>query len=457
MLPDYVDRAVQKAGLTARGAEIPTQPKGHGRLAPPPIRAFPPRRLGFRALRLPRSPFAILLVFLAALAPATGQAQSVLSDEAQISLVTILPGTPVYTVYGHSAIRVHDPLLGLDRTYNYGTFDFGNPFTFVAQFAYGKLDYFLSINQPYPRVVEYYWTVEERPIIEQVLNLSPGQRNAIFRFLEWNVRPENAYYRYDFFFDNCSTRIRDVFEDVLGESVQFAPLPDPDRSFRDLIALPNAPFLTLAMHLGLGLPADRIATPRESTFLPRYLMDYFDHATVTIDGAPQPLVARTDTVVWSEERARREPSLPWPTLLTWLLFAFGLFLTYRDVRRLQPGRRYVDGLLYGLSGFAGLVIVFLWFVSLHEVTQGNLNLSWAWPTHLAAAVLLRRARPPQWLGFYLLAAAATGLILVLGWPFWPQELPPVALPFVLLLAVRSAALAYVIRKIALRARHPEMR
>ncbi len=374
------------------------------------------------------------------------RAQVALSDEARISLITILPGEAVYAVFGHSALRLYDPVLGLDVSYNYGTFDFGDPLVFVGRFSYGKLDYFLSV-QSFPQAADHYWHVEGRPLIEQVLNLSAAQREALFRFLEINARPENKFYRYDFFFDNCSTRIRDVLEQVLGEAVQFAPAPDPGLSFRGLIDpyLAGKPFVHLGVDLGLGAPADRLATPRETTFLPLYLMASFDHATVRIDGQTGPLVARTDTVAGVAARAAPEPAPPWPAIFGWALLALGLVLTLRDVRARQVGHRLFDGLLFGVAGVAGLLVAFLWFVSLHQPTRGNLNLFWAWPTHLVAALALAGRARGRWLRIYLAAAALATLVLLLGWPLWPQALPPAVLPLLLLLAVRGAALAYLPR------------
>ena len=377
----------------------------------------------------------LLLVLLTAVPSAQGQV--VLSDEAQLSLITIMPGDAVYSMFGHSAVRVYDPVQDLDVAFNYGTFDFGNPLVFVGQFAYGKLDYFLNVES-YPAAVAYYGEVENRSIIEQVLNLSPGQQQAIFDFLQTNALPENRYYRYDFFFDNCATRIRDVFEDVLGDAVQLAPA-DPGLTFRQLIDLYAAeqPFLDAGMDTGLGLPADRIAMPRETMFLPDYLQQAFDGATITIDGGMQPLVTRTDTMRWSVETASVEPAWPWPALLGWLLFGLGLVLTVVDVRGKNPSRRLFDSLLFGTVGLAGLLIVFLWFISLHTVTQHNLNLLWAWPTHVLFAVALRRRWEPSWLWMYLAATALAALVVVLGWPFWPQALPAVVLPLALLVLVRS--------------------
>ena len=397
----------------------------------------PPRREG-KTSGLRFGSF-VLLLLLAGTSPARAQ----LSDEAQISLITILPGDAVYSLWGHSALRVYDPLQNYDRAFNYGTFAFGNPLAFVAKFSYGQLDYILSI-QSYPALADVSWNRQGRPVIEQVLRLDAAQRNTLFRFLQNNALPEHRSYRYNFLFDNCSTRIRDAFETLLGDAVTFAPEPNPGLSFRHLID-PYAtehPFLDFGMDLGLGLPADEIATARETMFLPMYLMEAFDHATVTIDGQTQPLVARTDTVYWSAERATLEPSWPWPSILLWGLFALGLWVIARDVRATRIERRLFDGLLFGVTGGAGLLIVFLWFISLHTVTHWNLNLLWAWPSHLWVAWVLIRRRRPRRLRGYLWATALLTLALALSSFFLPQEIPAAALPLLLLLAARSAALAY---------------
>lgn len=384
-------------------------------------------------------PLVLLLLLTATANPARAQ----LSDEAHISLITILPGDAVYSLWGHSALRVYDPVTGIDSAFNYGTFSFGDPLSFVAKFSYGQLDYFLSI-QSYPALAEASWYRQGRPVIEQVLRLDAAQRNTLFRFLQNNALPENKTYRYNFLFDNCSTRIRDAFEMLLGDAVTFAPEPNPRLSFRHLIDPYAAehPFLDFGMDLGLGLPADRIATARETMFLPMYLMEAFDHATVSVAGQPQPLVARTDTVYWSAEHATLEPAWPWPSIVLWGVFALGLWITVRDVRTPRTDRRLFDGLLFGASGVAGLLIVFLWFISLHTVTHENLNLFWAWPTHLLVAwVLIRRSRP-RWLRGYLWTTASLTLALALSSFFLPQEIPAAALPLLLLLAARSGALAY---------------
>ncbi|HET6567484.1 MAG TPA: DUF4105 domain-containing protein, partial [Rhodothermales bacterium] len=316
----------------------------------------------------------------------------VLSDQAQLSLITVLPGDELYSLFGHSAFRVYDPATGVDELFNYGTFDFSNPVTFALKFAYGKMDYMLSTTS-YPREAYLYATYEKRPIIEQVLNLSPDQVRVVYQFLQTNALPENRTYRYDFLFDNCSTRLRDVLTTTLDGDVRFAPVPDPNESFRHLLDpyVADRPFLDLGFDLLLGMPTDRVATPREATFLPDYLMASFAHAKVTVDGTIQPLVARTDTVFWTPSRGRKQAALPYPAILFWLVFAGGAVLTYLEVRRGGPSGRVFDGVLFGIVGLVGLLIAFMWFVTEHTVTAWNLNLLWAWPTHLVAAVYIWRA------------------------------------------------------------------
>jgi hypothetical protein len=389
----------------------------------------------------------VLLFLIGARAVAAQPGPDSLSSQARVSLLTVLPGDAIYSLFGHSAIRIQDPAYGIDRTYNYGTFDFGDPLTFVPTFAYGRLDYFLSVKS-FAREVRFYWQVERRPILEQELTLTPDQRQQVYDFLRTNALPENRYYRYDFFFDNCSTRLRDVMEAALGEEVRFAATPDPDASFRRLLDpyLVEDPFLDLGMDLLLGTPADRDASAREAAYLPMYLKEAFDHASVRSDGAWQPLVARTDTVVWSEAAATPVPSLPWPQFIGWALLAFGLVLSVRNLRRPPdaPRRHWFDAFLFGGVGVTGLLIAFLWGLSEHVVTKGNVDLIWAWPTHLVAAPLLLRRFRPDWLRWYLGAAAVVSGLMVITWTLWPY-LHPAVFPIMLLLLVRGGTYAVPLR------------
>ncbi len=393
----------------------------------------------------------LLIVFLSALlffwaAPAA-QAQptaQTLSDAAEVSLLTILPGDDVPSMYGHTAIRIRDPRLGIDWTYNYGTYDFSDPF-FIPKFVYGRLLYFLDVS-PYA-LMERRYRHFNRPIIEQTLRLSAAQKEALFRRLQVNARPENRVYEYDFFFDNCSTRPRDIIAEALGDNLRFRPDDAPQESFRHLIDpyAVDRPLLDFGMDLLLGLPSDAIATPWEEMFLPEHLKTAFDRAEVRVaEGAWQSFVTRTDTTRWAAPYVppQEQPSWPWPLLLGWLLFAVGAGATWRQHRQGRTGWRLPDAVLLWTAGMAGLLVAFMVFFSQHAVTKYNLHLLWLWPTHLWAAYAIARGRGGRALRRYLTAAAGVTLLVAAGWFFWPQELHAAALPLALLVALRCGWRAY---------------
>ena len=379
------------------------------------------------------------LLLMMALPCSAALAQDGLSDDAQVSLITVLPGDDIYSLWGHSAVRVYDPLTGLDVAYNYGTFNFEDDW-FVLRFMYGNLMYRLA-RHDFDAALDHYRLVEERSVVEQTLTLSPAQRDSLVRFLEINFLPENRFYTYHFLYDNCSTRIRDLFEDALNGDVRFADEPDPEATFRELLDPYQSkwPFLDTGIDWMLGAPVDRAAQPYQTMFLPIYLMEAFDHASVDIEGQRRPLVASTDTLVWIEDEAAVEAGFPWEVVVGWLLFVVGVGRTVRSARRNSSVLRVFDGALFVVVGIAGILISFLWFISLHDVTEYNWHLLWTWPTHVIAGIALmrRRERVPLWLRRYLFVAAAMAIVATLGSPLWPQHFHPVHYPVMLLLALRS--------------------
>lgn len=379
-----------------------------------------------------------LLLLMAYLPAAARLPTDTLSESATISILTILPGDEIYSMFGHTAVRVRDPQQDIDQTYNYGTFDFGNPVFFAFTFAYGQLDYFLS-DTSFPRIVRFYRDVARRPIIEQVLNLDHAQRVAIFRFLKWNALPENRGYRYDFLYDNCSTRVRDAFYDRFG-SLRFHA-PPPGTTFRRMLDpySVDRPFLDFGWDLLMGTPMDRDAPAWDGMFLPDYLMLAADSATIERDGERVPFVARKDTLFWIPGRSDPGASAPWPSIVMWAFFAAGFALAAHQRTGGAPRfGAWFDATLFGIVGVAGLMMLFMWFVSLHSVTMYNWNLLWAWPAHLVAAVAFARRSEPRWLRGYLIAAVILAMTTLLGWTLWPQELHSASIPLILLIALRSA-------------------
>ncbi len=371
--------------------------------------------------------------------PLTGSSVGAPGDTLRISLLTMLPGHEVYSLFGHSAIRIRSDARGLDRTYNFGTFDFAQPF-FMVRFARGQLDYILDTAPFVDELAQYQFL--GRPIIEQRLALTPVAAETLLGNLETNALPENRAYRYDFFFDNCSTRILAAIERATTEAGQgplrLAPAATHP-TFRQLLApyTRGTPTLAMGMDLGIGTPSDRVATDREQTFLPIGLADALDRATV----GGRPLVTARDTLFWVPGAGvvpdKPEPIVPAIALL--LLLAWGAAALRPE--RLGGLARVADVVLFGGAGIAGVVVAFLWFGTDHTVTGPNLNLLWAFPAHLGLA--WAAARGPlsrRWRAYAALAAAgaiAAFVVHVAG----VQALPIGGLIAAGLVAARAAWLA----------------
>jgi hypothetical protein len=380
-----------------------------------------------------------LIVFLLVGYGSRSNAQR-LSPEATVSLITVAPGAELYSSFGHSAYWINDPATGVDRIYNYGTFDFrtGN---FYLKFLRGTLPYLLTV------VPSYYQfeaaRQEGRRVTEQVLSLTPGQKQRMFDFLETNARPENREYRYKFFYDNCSTRPRDVIKAVCGDSLTFSDTrPDYRLSYRQWMNryLDGRDWARFGMNLGIGEPADERADSWEAQYLPDNLAEAFDHAQLSVPGERRPLVGQTRTL-FEAPPARVES--PWltPGLVLWVLFALGAGYTAWQVARDNTATGF-DRFLFGLTGVIGLIFLLLWLATDHGVTGPNLNLLWALPTHLVVMRYLRAPRP--WVTYYLYVTAGLLLSAFLGVTMnsLPQQFPPEVLPLVLLLLVRTAWLLY---------------
>ncbi|MEL6615231.1 MAG: DUF4105 domain-containing protein, partial [Bacteroidota bacterium] len=372
-------------------------------------------------------------------APASGET---LSDSATVSLLTMLPGEEVYSAWGHSALRIADPASGLDRTYNYGTFDFEQP-GFIGKFLTGRLDYLLA-TAPFSQEVAKYQYLE-RPMIEQRLALAPETVRALYAAIEENARPENAAYRYDFVWDNCSTRLLDMIDGALQASGEASgvnlPAPEAAPTYREVMApyTDSKPWLDLGIHLGIGLPADQPATPREQTFMPLDLMRLADVAT--LDG--RPLVASRDTVFWIPGAGTPEAPFPWPLAIAWSVFGLAVLGTLWMRRRLRSERMQAwgargDALLFLLAGLGGVVLLLMWFASDHRVTEKNLELVWLWPTHLLAAVGLVRIEALRAVRGYLVLTAVVTTLVLAAWAFLPEPMHVVGIPLALLLAFRAA-------------------
>ncbi|MBC2840003.1 DUF4105 domain-containing protein [Robiginitalea sp. SC105] len=383
----------------------------------------------------------ILTLCLLGLTVAPAQVEP-LGPNAQISVITCGPGTDLYAQFGHSAFRVRDPDSGIDWVYNYGTFDFDTP-NFYMKFARGKLQYALS-RSTFAAFL-YTYQLESRWVREQLLGLDPGQRMALFRFLEENNRPENRYYQYDFLYENCATKIPEVLTDVLGTNLVLDPgFASGGESFRDLIQqnLQSNTWSSLGIDLALGAVVDRVAEPYEYRFLPENVRLLIQNTT--LDG--QPLSPR-ERVILDLPNPKYELYLT-ATPLFWclLLLVFTATISWIDYRN-GSRSRLLDFLLFLLTGLAGLLIGFLWFFTDHTSTVWNFNILWAFPVNIALAfVLLKDQRPDPRLQGYLIGLLALIGCCLLLWATGLQEFHPIVSVIWAALALRYLLLLQQLRR-----------
>lgn len=380
----------------------------------------------------------LLLLLTAASAVSARQLPDSLSDSGRIYVVTTLPGDLVYNRYGHTAIRVFDIRQGLDVTFNFGTFDFAQP-GFVQKFVDGELDYFLSFSST--RRASQTARIQDRTMRQQLLDINREQRDAIYTALVKNALPENREYRYDFLIDNCATRPRDIIRDALGETVEwdstalgmtFRQLLDPYHA--------DAPALDLGTDLVMGAKLDETASSQDEAFLPLRLEALLNGAWVEDQYGRRPLVLISDTLIWSARPALPEAGLPWPTMLTSLVFLAGLLLLRGALSAIPQTPRF-DRVILGLLGLVGVVLLYMATMTAHSVTSANFNLLWALPTHLVAALYLGRLGS-AWAGRYLLASAALAALSLLGGWVLPQPVPTAAVPLILLVVIRWGAIGW---------------
>ena len=380
-----------------------------------------------------------VLVFLCT---TSGLEAQKLSERATISVITCGPHHDVsFLGFGHSAFRVNDPQTGIDYAFNYGIFDFDRP-DFVVNFALGNNIYMLGV-QDFPRFQDSY-IEDNRYIHEQVLNLTLEQKQKVFDYLVWNAAPENREYPYDYFYDNCATKIRDVAVKSLGSDVSFdGSYITTNYSIRELtdFYLKPFPWLDLGIDVCLGLPMDKKATPYEYMFLPDYVESGFDHAVVKSDSALTPLV-KEKIIIYSEQPEESSFSFTHPLLVFGLLLLLTLVLCVKDFYKKKLSN-WFDVILFGLTGLIGVLLLLLWFFTDHKAAAYNFNLLWALPTHVVAVVAFVRKK--RWLINYFLAVFLLEAIVLIFWWALPQQLNTSLIPVVIILLLR-ALLQYALRK-----------
>jgi hypothetical protein len=392
-------------------------------------------------------------------APPAPPAEVEPGSELTVYLMTMGEGELVYERFGHNAIWIRDPVGGTNNTYHWGVFDFAEP-GFVWRFIQGRMwygmeafDAFHAI-QAYPRMNRSVWVQE--------LSLTPAQRRDLVDFLEWNRLPENSSYRYDYYYDNCSTRLRDALDLALGGQIRARteglPAGETFRSHTRRVTA-HDPIAYTGLNIGLGQGVDRPITVWEEMFLPLSMREIVRDLTVTgPDGAEVPLV-RSEQTLFTADRPPLPQAPPrwWPRYLLLGAALAGLLLALGHVshrsRSARAGLATLGSAWALTAGILGCLLAFLWGFTDHAAAYYNQNLFHLNPVALPLALLFpaliyQPARPAvrRWAPALALAVAALSLLGLLLKPLPGMiqvngEIIALTLPVHLALAVIAVLLA----------------
>jgi hypothetical protein len=361
-------------------------------------------------------------------------AQQQLSAKASVSVITCGPGNELYTAFGHSAFRIWDPILGIDKIYNYGTFDFNAP-NFYLNFAKGNLIYQLSTTD-FNRFLRMY-QYENRWVKAQFLNLTLEEVQQFYIFLENNARPENRSYRYDFFYDNCSTKIEAVVKAVLRDKVIFSNNHiTSNKTHRDLIYDYTNRFKwgEFGIDLALGSVIDNEATKDDYKFLPDYILEAFNNASIQTKNGKEALVLNEISILNENKIATKYDFLS-PFNIIFLISIVLSVNTFRNYKK-NTHSKWIDFSIFFTSGLIGIAVLLLWFATKHTATYKNFNFLWAFAPNLLVAFIIIKKNPPKWLANYYKLLVLLLLLMILLWILKFQIFNLALIPLIVALGVR---------------------
>ena len=377
----------------------------------------------------------------------------------EISLLTCAPGTDLYSLFGHTAIRVRDTRRGMDIVYNYGTFDDTDPM-FYVKFMRGIMRYSLSADTYDSFMQEYVF--EHRAVTAQVLDLSCTEKNNLYEALRKNTLDENRLYDYYFLNDNCTTRAGKIIESKVQDSLMYknilpinssvvlppanGSLSGPGLTFRDMIHeyldKQHASWSEFGIDLFLGSNLDKKVTNMEAIhFLPDYLFEGMDSAYT---GKKQIVSAKRKLLEFPNAKRISEGLTP-TAFFECLLLGFIMLFLFRASPRIRKVIFIFDIVFFSLLGLLGILMAAMWLGRVDDVCSKNINLLWAIPTHIIAVFFIRKKY--SWVKYYFLVTAILALILAIGFPWWSQRMNSAVLPILGIIIFRGFYL-FQIRKYA---------
>lgn len=360
-----------------------------------------------------------------------------LTDKAEVSVLTFGPGNSLNDAFGHNAFRIKDKDKGIDIVYGYGEYDFDAP-NFYLKFARGKLNYLISRH--HFSDIFYFYSKYNRSINEQVLNFSKEEKQKLYNYLENNYKPENRRYLYDFFYDNCATKIRDVSQTSTNNSIVFnLPKDFEQKTFRQLIYehVDRNTWGSLGIDIALGSVIDINASAKEYMFLPKYIHSFFEVAKINNSN----LVKSSSTLYQKKEQGTTFNILFSPLVILSLLAIVILYITYKDSKN-NNRTKWLDVALFSLTGLIGVALLFLWFGTDHSTTTHNYNLLWAFPLNLFVISQLFKKQAKNWFKSYLKLLVIIFCLLTMHWLIGVQVFAVALIPLLLAILIR---LVYLVK------------
>lgn len=387
-----------------------------------------------------------LIILLCAAMPIKGQSvQDTIAnfkDEPTevFSILTCSPGEEIYALFGHTAIRYRNIEKGTDIVFNYGIFSFNTP-NFIWRFVKGDTDYMLGITSYEYFHQEYY--DRNSYVYEQKINLTREQTEYLFQTLANDYKPENRVYRYNFFYNNCTTRAKEKIEEAFnGEIIYDKEMPE--LTFRDIVHqyTNGHEWSELGIDLCIASPADKPISKDEMMFAPFYYKDLLSNAVVSGTGKH---VAQEAKAIVIPDQQNITPDYPSPLLCFSLLFVITLIISVIEHRTKKVLWGY-DIILFGGAGISGLIIAFLAFISTHPAVSHNYHLFFMHPAHLVLLPFVIYKEIKHKASYYHILNAAAIIIFFLALPIIPQKFNTAILLLALSLLSRSLLYIYKFRQ-----------
>ena len=350
------------------------------------------------------------------------------SSRIRISLLTCTPGEELYATFGHSALRIIDSNSVTDHVYNFGTFNFDDA-GFYLKFIKGQLKYYVNVEEFDDFKFDYI--AENRGITEQVLNFTAAEKITIHRALIENIKEENKFYMYDFFYDNCTTRLRDIIVKYHHPSPVLPAVMPTTYTFRNAIHQylddNHKDWSKFGIDILLGAPTDAVMTNAQQEFLPENLLK-------ALDSTKNTTIVSTSKNLYVLGETNNKSSLFTPLVLFSLVLLVFVFLSFFKNKNALNILSLLDSFLFFTVGLLGIILVLMWVGTDHIMTKNNYNLLWAWPMHIVYAFFMHKNA--KRVKVYSLLVTVFLILFLCCWFFVAQKMNNALLPLIVLMIWR---------------------